>query len=77
MTPALLLRMLSRLEASPLPPFDPVRLELARELTELTTRIAGGESRYVVRVHDDAQGDLDLMDPLRSGRPDSSLFSVT
>ena len=61
MPPRLLLRILFRLEVSPLPPDDPVRLELDRELTALTTRLVSGVPRHVVRVHDDAQGDVDTM----------------
>ena len=62
MTPTLLLRMLFRLEASPLPLRDPVRVKLERELSDLTTRACMGVPRHVVvRVHDDAQGDLDTM----------------
>ena len=62
MTPRLLLRMLFRLEASPLPLRDPVRLKLERELSDLTPRVCVGVPMHVVRVHDDAaQGDLDTM----------------
>ena len=55
--------MLFRLEACPLPLRDPVRLELERELTDLKPRACVGVPMHVVRVHDDAQGDLDTMVP--------------
>jgi hypothetical protein len=63
MTRELLLRLRLRLGASPLPDFDPVRLALDRELTDLATSDVLRAPRYVVKVHDDAEGDLDTFLP--------------